>query len=157
MAAEGVGGAAGWRCRPPEQAEWRVFRELLADAALPAEGIGPGSARFLVAVDSSDRVIGGVGVEGAAPDGLLRSLVVRPHLRGSGLGVHLLTQAEALAQSAGIRRLYLLTTTAEDFFAARGYLGIRREDVPADIRATEEFVSLCPDSAVAMTRSLGES
>jgi len=54
-----------------------------------------------------------------------------------------------------VRELYLLTTTAERFFATRGYAGIERERVPDTVRASAEFSALCPASAVVMRKALG--
>ena len=53
--------------------------------------------------------------------------------------------------------LYLLTTTAEEFFARCGYEPIDRSRVPEAIRATAEFQSLCPASSVCMRKRLERS
>jgi amino-acid N-acetyltransferase len=155
MAGETAAGLRSWRLGPPTAEDWPALRSLLADADLPAEGVGPGNGRFLVAADAGGRVWGGVGLEGRAPDVLLRSLVVNPAVRGSGLGGKLLEAAEGMAESAGVQRLYLLTTTAADFFETRGYRRIARGEAPAAVLATDEFARLCPESAVAMVRRLG--
>ena len=51
--------------------------------------------------------------------------------------------------------VYLLTTTAESFFAQRGYQhapqGFR---APPAIRTTREFAGICPASSAFMTRTL---
>jgi hypothetical protein len=52
---------------------------------------------------------------------LLRSLVVDPRARTTGIGSQLVAHAEAYARARGMPSIYLLTTTAEAFFAARGY------------------------------------
>ncbi len=54
----------------------------------------------------------------------------------------------------GIEALVLLTETAEAFFTRHGYLVIERESVPDEIKQSAEFQSLCPDSAICMTKSL---
>jgi amino-acid N-acetyltransferase len=51
--------------------------------------------------------------------------------------------------------MYLLTTTAEGFFARRSYEKVDRDAVPGVIKETAEFQSLCPASAVCMVRHLG--
>jgi amino-acid N-acetyltransferase len=150
-----AGGLRSFRFGSPAGRDWPTLRRLLADEDLPIEGVGPGDGRFLVAVDAAGRVRGGVGLEGGPPDALLRSLVVDPADRGSGLGEKLLGAAESMADSAGVRRLYLLTTTAADYFGARGYQRIARHAAPAAILASGEFTRLCPDSAIAMMRRLG--
>jgi N-acetylglutamate synthase-like GNAT family acetyltransferase len=55
-----------------------------------------------------------------------------------------------------VRQFYLLTTTAEAFFARRGFRKIARQSVPAAIGDTREFKSLCPSSAICMTRAVQE-
>ena len=144
-----------WRVRPPETSDWRRLRELLADEDLPTEGVRAGCGRFLVAVDPSGRVQGGVGLEGDPPDGLLRSLVVARDCSGTGLGERLLDGAETTAKRAGFERVYLLTATAARYFDRHGYRRIARDEAPPTIRQTDEFTRLCPAAAVAMYRELG--
>jgi amino-acid N-acetyltransferase len=98
---------------------------------------------------------GVVGLEARGHVGLLRSLAVRANRRGTGLGSDLVAALEALAARDGITELYLLTTTAEAFFARRGYRRLPREAAPAGIRETVEFSSLCPASSAFMAKRLG--
>jgi len=126
---------------------------LLRVAALPHEDFAEYLAHFLVA-RRAGRVVGAVGFERHGRAALLRSLVVAPAWRGAGLGGRLVRRLTAEARRSGIRRFYLLTTTAEMFFAKRGFRKIPRGSVPAAIAATREFNSLCPASAVCMTRAL---
>ena len=98
--------------------------------------------------------MGCVGLERYGENGLLRSLAVEPDYRRQGLGARLLAAIEARAASGVVRTLYLLTTTAESFFAARGYTVTDRNNVPEAIGGTSEFQSMCPDSAVCMAKRL---
>jgi amino-acid N-acetyltransferase len=61
---------------------------------------------------------------------------------------------EEYAISQRVRHLYLLTTTADLFFARTGYQVIPRESAPAPIQETAEFQSICPASAVCMVKDL---
>ncbi|MCI0517368.1 MAG: hypothetical protein L0Y45_06000 [Woeseiaceae bacterium] len=54
----------------------------------------------------------------------------------------------------GVRQLWLLTTGAEHYFEKLGFLAASRALAPPEIRQTTEFTSLCPDSAVLMSKSL---
>ncbi|NID14509.1 hypothetical protein [Luteibacter yeojuensis] len=54
----------------------------------------------------------------------------------------------------GFAKLFLLTTTATDYFVERGYRRVDREEVPADIRSTRQFAGLCPASALVMVKEL---
>lgn len=127
---------------------------LLREAELPHEDFAAHLAHFLVA-RRVDEVVGAIGFERHGRAALLRSLVVAPARRGAGLGGRLVSRLTAEARRNGVTRFYLLTTTAEAFFAKRGFQKIARRRVPARIAATREFKSLCPLSAVCMTRPLG--
>jgi amino-acid N-acetyltransferase len=151
-----VSRAVAWRVRPPDLSGWRRLRQLLADANLPTEGVSAGCGRFLVAVDPTGRVRGGVGLEGDPPDGLLRSLVVEHDCRGTGAGFLLLQAAETAAIASGFERLYLLTTTAALYFDRHGYRRIARDEAPPTIRQTREFTRLCPATAEAMYKKLDD-
>jgi amino-acid N-acetyltransferase len=60
--------------------------------------------------------------------------------------------ALALAHELGVPMVFLLTTTAAEFFPRFGFERISREDVPASVKASVEFQSACPASAVVMRR-----
>ena len=83
---------------------------------------------------------------------MLRSLVVAEAWRGRGLGDALVRRLEAAAQAWGVRRWWLLTTTAEAFFLKRGFRLTPRAEAPAAIAATAEFRGLCPSIAVCLSR-----
>lgn len=97
---------------------------------------------------------GVVGVELHGADALLRSLAVAPAARGRGCGGALVKRAERHASEQGARRIYLLTTTAADFFAQLGYKRMDRDEAPESIRATSEFSTLCPVSSVLMLKEM---
>jgi amino-acid N-acetyltransferase len=83
---------------------------------------------------------------------LLRSLVVAVDFRGAGLGDELLAAAERAAGVSQAQRIFLLTTTAEEFFSDRGYRAIPRRQAPNCVRASKEFAVLCPGSAQLMVK-----
>jgi amino-acid N-acetyltransferase len=96
-----------------------------------------------------------IGLEIYEADALVRSLVVDPTVRSKGLGSALVERAVAHATAQGVGTLYpLTTTTAEDFFARRGYHRIERTLAPAAIRSTREFAGLCPASSAFMFKRL---
>ena len=49
-----------------------------------------------------------------------------------------------------MRDVYLLTTTAPDWFPRFGFTVARREELPEVLNASEELRGACPSSAVAM-------
>ena len=128
--------------------------DLLEQASLPTEDLQEStSVQFWVA-EAGDRVVGAIGLERHGNDGLLRSLAVAPSHRNHGLGAALVDALERDARSSGVRQLTLLTQTADPFFAKLGYGVVARESVPDPLKASAEFRSLCPTSAVCMTKPL---
>ena len=85
---------------------------------------------------------------------LLRSLAVGTSYQRRGLGHQLVARLEREAQADGVEQLVLLTETAETFFRAIGYEVIDRRYVPEEIKQSAEFSSLCPVSAVCLTKPL---
>lgn len=129
--------------------------KLLAQAGLPTEDLTRDKLKnFLVAKPEESSLIGAIGVELYGDLGLLRSLIVHPSHRGKGIGKCLTHELESLAKWKGIKRLYLLTTTAADFFTQVGYRMIQRARVPGSIAGTEEFRNICPVSAVSLFKDL---
>ena len=85
---------------------------------------------------------------------LLRSLAVAADRRGAGLGSALVDKAEAHARARGAHSIFLLTTTAEDFFKSRGYQPADRATAPDAIRTSREFADLCPASSAFLVKHL---
>ncbi len=50
--------------------------------------------------------------------------------------------------------LYLLTTTAKDFFNKEGYIVVNRDEVPEPIKNSSEFSSVCPSTAIVMKKEI---
>jgi len=131
-----------------------AVRALLSSAGLPVEDLDqPADLGFWV-VRQDKQVVGAVGLERYDAVGLLRSLVVAPERRNRGLGLVLVAALEKDARSAGVEVLVLLTQTAEPLFARLGYSIVDRASVPGEVKASAEFQSLCPASAICMTKSL---
>jgi len=147
--------AFGSNSAPASEKDCGEVIALLEAASLPTEDLERSSmAHFLLAHDVSGSVIGAIGVEHYGRDALLRSLVVVPEYRNRKLGTQLVADLEARCRSLAVANLFLLTTSARDFFSRQHYRAIERESVPARLRAAAEFTRLCPGSAVCMTKSL---
>jgi amino-acid N-acetyltransferase len=131
-----------------------AIRGLLEAADLPTQDLTPSLlAHFLVARDG-DMLVGAVGLEPAGDTALLRSLVVADAARDRGIGDELVRAIERAARAKGLRALYLLTTTADGYFARRGYTQIDRAVAPVALHETPQFKTLCPSSSVVMTKTL---
>lgn len=127
---------------------------LLKDSGLPYQDVDADRIRHFVIAAGGQSLLGTVGIEIYGKDALLRSLVVRPESRWTGLGSQLTSAMEQHAQQAGVSTIYLLTMTAEPFFARRGYVAVSRKEAPPALQGTAEFAGLCPSQAVCMRRSL---
>lgn len=132
--------------------EVTAIAALLRAAELPHGDFSAHLGRFRVARDRAGNVVGAVGAEVHGEEALLRSLVVVPDRRGTGMGGRLVDALERAAFGWGVRRWWLLTTTAEHFFAARGFGVVARCAAPEAIRATGQFSGGCASAAVCMTR-----
>lgn len=129
-------------------------KALLTTAQLPVEDLTAAHCRDFFFTGPPDAPSGLVGLEILGDVALLRSLVVTPAGRNAGAGTALVHHAEEHARARGVRGLYLLTTTAEGFFARRGYGHAPRETAPAAIKATREFAGICPASSAFMSKQL---
>ncbi len=127
---------------------------LLQMAALSTEDITPETLEHFLVAHLDKALVGCVGLEVLGEVGLLRSVAVDESHRGTGLGKELVAAMEEHAKDAGVRDLYLLTTTAEGFFAGLGYRKLSREEAPGAIAGTEQFSSLCPSSSSLMVKTL---
>ena len=129
-----------------------AFVDALEAAALPTDDLD-GGARFYVAQVGGAAVAFG-GLEGTGPDQLIRSVVVPAALRAGGRGRQVAQALIGQARTDGADRLWLLTTSAEGFFAKLGWEVADRADAPETVRGTRQFSGLCPASAVLMCRHL---
>lgn len=130
------------------------IKQLLAECDLPNEDITLLTPQHFLVLRGGVELAGVIGLEILGRFALLRSLAVPLRHREKGIALQLTRKAEEYARSYEIETLYLLTTTAEGFFAKRGYHRVDRNSVPPAIQETAEFRSLCPSSAVCMVKHL---
>ena len=121
---------------------------LMERAHLPTDGLASHLDAAFVAREG-ERIVGSAAIEIYADGGLLRSVAVDADRRGTGLGAQLTTAAIEDARRRALPAVYLLTTTAEQFFPRFGFERITREDVPSSVQASIELREACPASATA--------
>ena len=93
---------------------------LLTASKLPLDGLRDHVATTLVARDDG-RIVGSAALE-IYPDGaLLRSVAVTPALQNQHLGRRLTDAAIRLAGDHAMPAIYLLTTTADEYFPKFGF------------------------------------
>ena len=145
--------------REAREEDEAAIRTLLADNTLIHQDLTSASLRAFVVIpaESDHRALAGVaGLETfvGERDGLLRSVAVSAALRGRGVGKNLVAAIEGKAGKLGVRRLWLLTTTAPDFFRRLAYQDTARREAPEAVQQSSQFKSLCPASAVCLSKWL---
>ncbi len=141
------------RIRKARQSDLSAVEDLLTASKLPLDGVRDHFGDFIVAEDN-DGIEGAIGLEKYNAVALLRSAVVAADHRGSGIGRRLVEQLVERAQEDGIDELYLLTTTADEYFPRFGFRPTTRAAIPDELKASAEFRGACPDTAIVMKRRL---
>lgn len=136
-----------------QKSDWKSITGLLSAAKLPIEDLNPELDNYFIAT-AGGTIIGVIGMDRYGCNGLLRSTAVEPAYRNTGTGNELVAHVLKDAVAQGIESLYLITNTAEAYFARKGFARINREQVPADLLQSKEFNGLCPSSAAVMHRKL---
>ena len=130
-----------------------AVERLLSAAGLPLDGAAQALSAGVVARDG-DTVVAAAAIERYGAAALLRSVVVAPDRRGTGLGREIVAAAETLARDEGVQDLYLLTETASDWFPRLGYAPVARAEAAAAVGESIEFTTVCRDTGVPMRRRL---
>jgi arsenate reductase len=127
------------------------IKRMLVGALLPSRDVGEHDQRFIVASENG-RLLGCAGLQVAGQDGLVRSMAVHWTRRNAGLGSRLHRRLLFEAVLAGVKTLYVVTTTAEDFFAGHGFRKVAAHAVPPQLQASEEFTAFVPGGSTVMSR-----
>lgn len=126
----------------------------LRDSDLPLDGLRDQFGEGYAVAESDGQIIGVEGIEVHGSDGLLRSAAVVSSWRGKGVGDALTRDRIDWARRRGLRALYLLTTTAGDYFPRFGFERADRGTAPSAVQASKEFSEACPSSALFMALPL---
>ncbi len=125
------------------------IKRLLESASLPTLGVADHVHHFLVA-EQVGLITGAIGLEVYGETALLRSAVVAPEHRSKGIGTALFTGNLDQARRLGVQLLILLTNTAEEYFARKGFKKIEQKSVTGPITSSVEFTGACPSHAACM-------
>ena len=136
-----------------EAADVPAILALLEQNHLPVDGFADYVETALVARQGG-RIVGSVALETYADGVLLRSVAVAEQVQRQGVGGQLTEAALRLASDLHAPAVFLLTTTAEQYFPKFGFERITRADVPRSVQTSVEFRSACPASAIVMRRAL---
>ena len=129
---------------------------LLQENSLPIEDISLEKQELWIQQEEQE-IPAVCGIEQYGAYGLLRSFAVQKELQNKGLGTHMYEHVIKTCQDKGIACLFLLTTTAVNYFKSAGWHVISRVAVPAGVKQSEEFKSICPESATCMMLVLDDS
>lgn len=132
---------------------FEAFRALLKTSGLPADDLDF-NRDLLVGYYEGDELVGTGGLEVYNNYALLRSLSVKMGIRGKAVGSTITEFLLSEAKKRNLKGVYLLTETAPGFFLKKGFTEVPREAVPAEVKNSQEFSTLCSRSATVMTLHL---
>lgn len=134
----------------------KEIQNLLKKNSLPFEDLESSMVSLFVSV-LNGQIIGCIGVEIKGEDGLLRSFSVTDKYKNQGIGNALFNILVNYSKSENIKKLHLLTTTADGYFSKKGFVKSDRINAPESIQTTTEFSTLCPSSSVYMTLEITDN
>jgi UDP-N-acetylmuramate: L-alanyl-gamma-D-glutamyl-meso-diaminopimelate ligase len=146
--------AIGDPVAPARVDQMEGVRDLLARVGL-ADPAADEDAPVFFSLRNEHGIVGCVALEVLGEDAILRSLSVDAEMRGGGYGWILAETAIAQARLRGVRRIYLLTEFASDFFASKlGFRVVDRSTVSPAVSKTRTFQTSTGSSFVAMRLDL---
>ncbi|WP_394829155.1 arsenic resistance N-acetyltransferase ArsN2 [Pendulispora albinea] len=136
---------------PAHETDLPEVERLLIAAGLPLDGLRDQfPTGYVLAKGDDGALVGVAGLEAYGDAGLLRSVAVVDAARSAGIGGALVTERLEHAAGRGMREVFLLTTTAADYFRKRGFRETTRASAPAALAASPEFAGACPASATCL-------
>jgi amino-acid N-acetyltransferase len=135
--------------RRAREADLDEVKALLGANELPLDGVDEAFSNFIIA-EGGPSIVGTAGLEIYGRYALLRSAAVAKKWQGYGVGRALIGEMISRARSRNIDSIFLLTTTAENYFPSFGFVKIERSEVPAELGESAELKGACPSSATVM-------
>lgn len=129
-----------------------AINKLLSENGLTTSGVRENISNFLVA--EGEEVIGVIGIEFAGYNAMLRSMAVSQAVRKRGLATALVNRSLKIARAAGVKKIYILTNTAEKFLLRWGFYKIQRSEISAELMESSALNSFCPSSSICMKLDL---
>ncbi|MBS1120699.1 MAG: cytoplasmic peptidoglycan synthetase domain protein [Deltaproteobacteria bacterium] len=147
--------AIGDAMRPAQRADMASVRGVLAAVGLVDEPARDDQVGSFFVLRNERGVVGCVALEVLGDDAILRALAADPEFRGAGYGWMLADMAVSQARWRGVRRIYLITETASDFFAAKfGFRVVDRSTLSKQVASHETFTRPSGAQLVAMRLDL---
>lgn len=139
---------------PADTDDLAPILELLRDVELPTDGVKDQFPGGYVVARYGAELSAVAGLERYGEVGLLRSVAVKSTERSRGLGRALIEERLRVAEAWGLSAVYLLTTTAPDYFRRLGFVETSRAELPVALSAAPEVASVCPSSATCLVRGV---
>lgn len=141
------------KTRKAKNNDLATISKLLKEEQLPTEDLDNELEHFIVA-EGENGIVGTIGLEKYGDTGLLRSMIVNTEYRNHGIASRLVKELLDYAKAQNLSSLYLITNTAEDYFARKGFVKIDKEKVAKPVLRSKEFNGLCPASSTIMFQNL---
>jgi UDP-N-acetylmuramate: L-alanyl-gamma-D-glutamyl-meso-diaminopimelate ligase len=141
--------------KPAKRSNMAAIRGMLEESGLSAEPARDEQFTSFFVLSNEEGIRGSVALEVLGDDAVLRALAVHPDARGTGYGWMLADMAVSQARWRGVRRIYLLTENASDFFAAKfGFRIVDRSTLGKLVSHAETFTAERGAGLVAMRLDL---
>lgn len=120
---------------------------------LPVSDLETAPVHFFGIKEKNNLIVIGA-LEIYSKNAVLRSVAVHPDFQNSGYGKEMIHFLENKALEFGVKKLFLLTTTADGFFTKLNYQSTHREFCPDDIKSSTQFAQICPSTASTFFKNL---
>lgn len=141
--------------RPARSDDREEICGVLVAAGLPVADLAGQFPRAFVVLEGAEKIVGVAGLEVYEDTGLLRSVAVAASHRNEGLGRNLIEDRLRAARAQQLSQIYLLTSTAAEYFARLGFERVPRYAAPDALAHHSEFTTICAASAACMRLLLG--
>jgi N-acetylglutamate synthase-like GNAT family acetyltransferase len=132
-----------------QRSDLPTIESLLAGLSLPIVGVADHVDTFWLAKEDN-KIVGCAGLEVYGDVALLRSLAVAQEKRNQGIAGKLVERTVLDARERSVKQLFLLTTTAWEYFVRLGFSQLPRASAPEALAESAEFQGACPASAICM-------
>ncbi len=147
--------AIGDAMRPAKRADMAAVRSVLEGVGLVTEPARDEQFPAFFVLSNEHGIVGAVALDVLGDDAVLRALATATTSRGCGYGWMLADMAVSQARWRGVRRMYLVTENASDFFAAKfGFRVVDRSTLSKQVAASETFTAERGANLVAMRLDL---
>lgn len=129
--------------------ELSFVEKILQENHLVTHGVFSDNVIFYWFI-SDEKKVGFAAFEERGKSALLRSMVIFNEYRNQNFGSKFCSLLIDKAKEMNFKNIYLLTTTAKDFFLKQNFKLTQRNFAPPEIQESEQFKSICPETAACL-------